>query len=153
MDAVRDRDPRDQQGVAVDGDLIAVAHVPEGVLADRVQQRDARLDQQLRPEIRIPPRDGGLRVDYGPHARRHQRLGGNPVQVDMVDEGDVAGPQPADESLGPAVRPRGADDPGRVADPEPSQGRKKAHRTPSWHHRRTMSCTTCSFCYFRSALR
>ena len=50
-----------------------------------------------------------------------QLLGGDPVDVDVVDDGDVAGPQPLDQVLGPLAEPRRAFD-------RPASGRAPLRR-------------------------
>ena len=58
----------------------------------------------------------------------HQRFRGQPVEVDVVDDRDVAGAQPAGQRLRPPVEPHGADHARRiVAGAGPPQGGKPHH--------------------------
>ena len=111
--ALRDRLLTDADGVAVDADLHALLDGGEDLGADVVQQHDAVRDEQIRAEVRVTPGDARLRVDDGGDLGRHERLGRDPVEVDMVDHRDVAGVEPPHESLGSAVQPRHPADAGQ----------------------------------------
>ena len=82
--------------------------------ADRVDQRDAGVDEDLRPQVGEAPGDRGSGVDDRGHVRGDQRVGGRPVQVDLVEHGDVAGPQPPQQRAGVPVDPRDTGDPGQL---------------------------------------
>ena len=88
-------------------------HPAEHVLAHVVDERDTRVDQQLRAEVRVAPAHADRRVHHGGHLPADQGVGGDPVQVGVVDDGDVAGAQPLGEVLRPAVQTRGSDHPGQ----------------------------------------
>ena len=96
---------------------LPVLDVLEQLGADVVDQRDAR------------PRSGaaGPRLGYRPVMLAaalttaatwllDQRLGADPVEVGVVDDGDVAGAQPLGEVLGALVHPRRRSDAGQVPD-------------------------------------
>ena len=63
------------------------------------------LQQDQRPEVRVPPADRPGGVDHGGHALRHQTLGGDAVEVLVVDDGDLARLDPAQQVLGAPVDP------------------------------------------------
>ena len=81
----------DEHAVALDLDVVALAQLPEHILAEVVDEGDAGLDQRLRAEVRVPAGDRRLRVEDGGHADGDQRVRGHPVEVDVVDDRDVAG--------------------------------------------------------------
>ena len=68
----------------------------EHLRADVVDQRDPGAGEQLGAEVGVAAGDERRRVHHG-HARRAstQRLGGDPVEVEVVDDRDVAGLQTA----------------------------------------------------------
>ena len=84
----------------------------EHVAADVVEQRDAGADQDLGTEVGIAAGDAGRGVDDGGDLAADERVGADPVDVDVVDDGDVAGAQPLGEVLRAAVQPDGAGDAG-----------------------------------------
>ena len=95
----------------------------EDLGADVVDQQDAARDQHLRAEVRIAAGDARLGVDHHGRPGRGERLGGHPVQVDVVDDRDVAGVQPAGEAGGAAVQARDAADARKDLGPA-AQGRE-----------------------------
>ena len=54
-------------------------------------QRDARLDEHLRAEVGEPAGDRRRGVDDRGDPGGHQRVGGGAVEIDLVEDGDVAG--------------------------------------------------------------
>jgi hypothetical protein len=88
--ALGDRERSDPYEVTVHCDQITVTHVLEDTVTEIVEQRDTRLDEHLGPERRVPAGHRGPCVEHRRHPGRHQRLGRHPVQVDVVDERDVA---------------------------------------------------------------
>ena len=85
--------------------------------------------------------ENGDDVDDRPHASRHQILGGDPIEVGVIDDRHVPGVEALDELLGPAAQPGAAVDGGTgprgggAVAPEPaprasSDGRR--HRTPDY---------------------
>ena len=102
--------------------------------AEVVDQRDARLDEDLRAEVRVAAgrRAGG--VEHGGGLAGDERLGGDPVEVQVVDDRDVAGSQPLGEVLGPGVDAgRAGDDAGFGQGGALAQG--GSHRRSSSHGR------------------
>ena len=93
--AVRDRLAVDEDGVALDPDRVALAEPLEDALAEVVEERDAGLDQHLGAEVRVAAGDRRLGVEHRRDADGDQRVGGDPVEVDVVDDRDVARAQPA----------------------------------------------------------
>ena len=75
---------------------------------------DAGCDDHLGPEVRVAAGDARLGVDDGGRLGRDQRLGGDPVEVDVVDDRDVAGVEPAGQAGGAAVEARDAADAGQA---------------------------------------
>jgi hypothetical protein len=120
--AVCDRLAVDIHRVVVDTDGVTLAHLLENALAEVVDQRDARLHEDLGPKIGVSPGNGRLRVEHRRHTDRDQRIRGDPIEVDVVDHGDVAWTQPARQTLGPAVEARGAGYVSRFDAPGPAQG-------------------------------
>jgi hypothetical protein len=118
--------------VALDPDDVALAQPLEQLLAELVDQRDTGLDEHLGAEVRVTTGDRRLGVEHGGDADGHQRVGGDPVDVDVVDHGDVAGPQPPDQPLGAPVKTDGAGDLTRFGLPGTAQ-QWKTHRELSWH--------------------
>ena len=80
--------------------------------ADGVEQRDAGRDEDLGTEVGVAPGDARRGVDHGGEPAGDQRLGADPVEVDVVDDGDVAGPQALGEVLGAPVHAGGTAQPG-----------------------------------------
>ena len=97
-ETVADVDP-----VAVEAQAIPFVHLVEQQRADGVDERHAGLGEDQRPEVRIAAADRRRGVHDPAHAGVHEALGGHPVEVLVVDHGDVAGPQPRHEVLRPAV--------------------------------------------------
>ena len=91
---------------------VALAQPTEHVRAYVVDQGDAGVDQDLRPEVGVAPADARRDVHDCGDAAAHERLGADPVQVDVVDDGDVAGLEALGEVLGPPVDANGAADAG-----------------------------------------
>ena len=111
----------DEDRVALDPHVYALAQRAEQVLAEVVDQRDAGLDQRLGAEIRVATGDRRLRVEDGGHADRDQRVGRDTVEVDVVDDRDVARAQATDQAFGTPVEPYGAADRPGLGDPGAAQ--------------------------------
>ena len=60
-------------------------------------------DEDLRTQVGVAPADRRPDVDDGPGAARHQGLGADAVEVDVVDDGDLARAQASGEVLGAPV--------------------------------------------------
>ena len=100
----------DEDGVSLDPHVYALMQRPEQIFAEVVHQRDAGVHQCFGPEIRVAAGDGRLRVEYGGHTDRDQRVGRDTVDVHVVDDRDVTGAQATDQALGTPVKPYGAAD-------------------------------------------
>src|SRR5262245_5747521 len=96
----------DVERVPVKANGPPIAHLLEDLGADVVDQRDARLKEKLRSKIRIPARHTGRCVDDCNDLALQQGFRADPVQVRVVDDGDVAGPQAPGQVLGAAIEPR-----------------------------------------------
>ena len=88
----------------------AVLDLLEDLGAGLVDQHDAVGDQHLGPEVRVAARDRRRRVDDGGDVGLDQRVGGDPVEVERVDDDDVAGADPPQQPVDVAVDPGGAGD-------------------------------------------
>ena len=88
---------------ALDTNLLALAQAVEHVLTGSVDERDAGLHHPDRTAVWIPPRDRFTRVHDRGHPRLDEPVGGDAVEIPVVDHGDVAGLKTLDEVLGPAV--------------------------------------------------
>ena len=103
----------DVQGLAVQPDRGAVGDLDEHVRPDSVHDRDARLEQQLGAEVGVTPGNADRDVDHGGDLPPDQLLGADPVQVGMIDNGDLAGIEPLGDVLRPAIHPGHSDDAGQ----------------------------------------
>jgi hypothetical protein len=74
-----------------------------------VDQRDAGLEQDQRPEVRVPPARRARCVHDTGDTRLHERLRRDAVDVLVVDHRDVPGLQTLREPLRPAVDASDAD--------------------------------------------
>ena len=92
-------------------DLVPVRD-PLEQLGTRVDQPDAGSHQRQGPGVRIGAVGRGCRIERGADAAGGQLLGGDPVEVAMVDHGQVAGSKPLDQLLGAPAEPGGAADRG-----------------------------------------
>ena len=81
---------------------------------DCVDQRDPGVDEDLRAQVGEAPGDRGGCVDDRHHVRGDQRVGGRPVQIELVEHRDVAGPQPPQQRAGVPVDPCDATDSGQL---------------------------------------
>ena len=93
------------QGLAVQPDDHPFPDPGEQVGPGLVDQRDARLQQQLRPVVRVAPADARGRVHHRGDLAADQRVSADPVQVSVIDDGDIAGAEPLGQVLRPAVHP------------------------------------------------
>jgi hypothetical protein len=101
-----------EEPVAVEPQVCALLAAGEHVLADVVEQRDAGGDEDLGAEVGIAAGDAGRGVDHRGDLAVDQRVRAHPVDVDVVDHGDVTGLQPLGQVLRAAVQPDGAGDSG-----------------------------------------
>ena len=84
-------------------DLLALTDLLEHIPADVVDQRDAGFNQQLRSQVRVPAADTRHSVHHGRHLAPDQRIRADPVQVIVIDDGNVAGLQALGQVLGAPV--------------------------------------------------
>ena len=84
---------------AIEPDDVAFLDVGEHGRTDPVDQCDALRHQDLGPEIRVAAADARRRVHDGDHAAFDERLGGDAIEVDVIDDRDVARAQPLGELL------------------------------------------------------
>ena len=131
--SARPADP-DHHRVAV-GD-----RVEQGVIR-QVHQQDPGLDEQLRPEVRVGAARGASGVEDRTHFRRDQLLRRDAVQVDVVDQGDVAAHEMPDQQLRAPARAH------RTADAE-RQARRRRRARPAVGRRE--ACRARSRCGHRS---
>ena len=94
----------------VEADLRAVLDLLEDLGAGLVDQRDAVGQQHLGAEVGIAARDRRGCVDDGGDLGVDERVGGDPVQVQHVEDHDVAGADPAQQPIDVAVDPGSAND-------------------------------------------
>ena len=104
---------------AFDTNLLALAQAVEHVLTGSVDERDAGLHDANRAAVRVAARDRLTGVHDRGYAGSDEPFRGDPVEVPMVDDGDVARLEPLHEVLGPAV------DASRAG-----QGPRRARATP-----------------------
>ena len=97
---------------------LAVRHRREQRVVGEVHEQDPRLDEQLRAQVRIGAARGAPAVEHHGGARRDQLLGGDAIDVEMVDQRDVASHERSDEQLRAPPRPhRPRDAQGKVTRP------------------------------------
>ncbi len=77
--------------------------------ADAVEQRDLGPDDPFRSTVRIAARDREVGVHDRADARREQALGGDAVEVAMVDDGDVTPADAIGEFFRSVAHPRHPD--------------------------------------------
>jgi hypothetical protein len=107
----------------VDAYHVALANPAEHVRPHGVEQGDTGRDDDLRPKVGVPAADAGLHVDDRRHLAGDERLCAEPVDVDVVDDRDVAGIQPLGEVPGAPVEPCDAGHPGQLRPPGAPQRR------------------------------
>ncbi len=89
-------------------DLRAVLDLLEDLGADVVDEHDVVRDDHLGTEIRVPARDRRGRVDHRGDARFDERVGGDAVEVDGIEDDHVTGTDPAQQFRGVPVDPGNA---------------------------------------------
>jgi hypothetical protein len=98
----------EDQPLAVDNHGIAVGQNLEKRRARGVDQPHARPDKRQRPGVGIASVGGGRDVDHRLHPGGGELLGRDPVEVEVIDDGNVGGPQALDEVLRLAPQPGAA---------------------------------------------
>ena len=107
--AHRDRRLADVHDLVVDPDRScrpAIASMP----STRSRISDAGVGQHLGAEVRVAAGDHRRRVHDGRDPGVDERLGGGAVQVEVVEDGDVARPQPGQQGAGTPFDAGGAAD-------------------------------------------
>ena len=104
--AAREAGPVAEDAGAAHGQLLALGDLVEELRARGVDQRDAAADEQQRPGVRKAARERLRHVDDDADAGLEQLLGGDAVEVGVVDDRDVVLAEPVDEALRPAVESR-----------------------------------------------
>ena len=88
----------------------AVLDLLEHLGTGLVDQRDAVGDEHLRPEVGIAAGDRRRRVDDRGDVGLDERVRGDPVQIQSVDDDDVTGRDSPQQPIDVAVNPGGAGD-------------------------------------------
>ena len=100
------------------------------------------------PEVRVPAGDAGLGVDDRGRLGGDERLGRDPVEVDVVDDRDVAVVEPTGQARGAAVEPGHPADAGQDVGATPQgcelHGSPCCHRIRVWPGYATRSPATAS---------
>ena len=88
---------------------LPAVHVDTVALADAHHvraDRDAGVEEDLWPEVGVPPGRGPGGVQHDGRPAGHERLRGDTVDVRVVDDGDITRAQPLGEVLRAGVHPR-----------------------------------------------
>ena len=102
-----------EDDAVVDPDPLAVADGGPVLRAQVVDEQDAGVRQHAGAEGGVATGDEPHPVDDGGDLRVDELLGGGPVEVEVVDDGDVAATQPGQQAAGPPVDLGGAGEPGQ----------------------------------------
>ena len=94
------------QAPAAHGEDLPVRDLVEQVGTGRVDQAHAAADELERARVRKAATRGRRDVDDDAHARLGELLGRDPVEVGVVDDGDLVRPQALDEILRAAAESR-----------------------------------------------
>ena len=97
----------------MDADAGPVLDRGQAVGADAVDERHAGLGEHLGTEVRVAAGDQVAGVDDRRHPGVGEGLGGGPVEVQDVEDGDVTGPEPRQEQGDPPLDAGGAVDAGK----------------------------------------
>src|SRR5262249_29680491 len=111
-DTYPDQTIPDVHAIAVDPHTVSFTDLRRDQPPDPIDQPNTVFDQDQRAEVRIAAADGAGRVDHSRDALLHESLGGDAIQVLVVDHRDLAGLGAPQEVLGATVDPGG---PGQVA--------------------------------------
>ena len=98
------------QVVADQAQLLTLGDELEHVGADVVDERDPRLGDQQRADVGVAARERRRRVHHGGRGGPDEVLGRHPVDVGVVDDGDVPRAEPLDQVFRPAIGAGGAHD-------------------------------------------
>jgi hypothetical protein len=113
LDPGRDLALPDVDDAVEQAQLRTVLDGPKELTADRVDQQDARAQQDFGAQVGKPARNRRRRVDHGRDFRFHQCVRSGPIEVELVEHHDVTGAQPSQQLTGTPVDPGDADDPGK----------------------------------------
>jgi hypothetical protein len=103
QNADRDHSFIHEHAIPLHPHLLSLADLPHDEGPDTVDERDPGLHEDERPEVRVPAADGASCVDHRGDAGRDELLRGDAIEVLVVDDGDLARPDPAKQLLGPGV--------------------------------------------------
>ena len=98
------------QVVADEAQLLPLVDEVDDLGPDVVDERDARLGDEQRPDVGVATGERRRSVDDRRRSGPDQVLGRHPVDVGVVDHGDVTGAEPLHQFLRPAVGAGGAHD-------------------------------------------
>ena len=94
----------------VEAHFRAVFDLLENVGAGLVDQGDTVGQQHFGPQVRVAARHRRGCIDDGGDLGVDERIGRDPVQVQDVEDGDIAGAHPPQQPVDVTVDPGGADD-------------------------------------------
>ena len=103
--AAREASLTDEHLAVVDPEFRAVLDSLEHLGSDLVDEDDPGADEHLRSEVGVAPADGAGRIDHGDDIGLDQCVGGDAVEVDLVEDGDVARSDSVEEAAGVLVDP------------------------------------------------
>ena len=101
--------PGGQQGVAPpqvvadEAQLLTLRDEVEDAGADVVDERDPRLGDEQRADVGVAARERRRSVHHGRRGGPDEVLGRHPVDVGVVDDGDVPRAEPLDQVFRPAI--------------------------------------------------
>src|SRR5699024_8808032 len=140
-DALADPGALAEHGRPVQGDDLPVPQILEQDGTDGVDQGDPGIDQDLRAGVGVPPGGGGGDVEHRRGTALDQGLGGDTVDVLVIDDGDVARREARGQVLGALsqagrsgqvrVRGRGHDE-APCSAVAPTWGRASSNSCSAW---------------------
>ena len=95
----------DVQVIVVDAESGAVLDPFEHLRPRVVEQDDAGGNQHLGAEVGVAAADGFGGVDHRHHTGRDETVGGGAVEVDLIEDGDVARPDATEQSASIGIDP------------------------------------------------
>src|SRR5439155_8758666 len=93
----------DTDAVALQPNEIALTDLPHHQGAHRIDERDARLEQDQWAEVRIPAANRASCVDHRGGAGVDEALGRDAIKILVVDHGDLAREDPPRQVLRPRI--------------------------------------------------
>ena len=85
---------------------IEVGPLTQRLSDDEIDELHTGLDEHLGSEVRVGAAGGGAAVQYREGAGGNQLLGGDPVDIQMVNDGDVTSREMLDQHLGTPAQAR-----------------------------------------------